>query len=455
VKGADVTAQLAEVPAQAEERWACVTRESRKGKESKSVENQGLSVEDEAAERGAVVVGTFPEPNVSGGRDLDHRPQFEAAVPLLERREANVLVFDSFDRWHRYMPVQWEVMGRVKAVGGRIYALDYGWVTDETAAEWQRMTTAGTNAEFYRRVTREKTMKANRRNVRRGVFPGPLPFFARQGEGKVAEHNAAKVKLMRQAIRMRLEGATIRECRAYLNGHGVEISYRGVQSAFTSKLLVGRIEYGGEVNLESFPPVIDPEMFGRLQKVRVTRGRRSKSDRLLARLRILRCGTCGTLLQVGTSKTSYPTYKCSNADCARRVSISAPVAEREVSEFARARLKGLRGKSSKRAGLRKAQRELEQATERLDSLVEMLDGSEDVGKTREKLAAARADRDAKAARVEQLRRAFGEEVTLDAFRNWDEITLAGRRDLISAVVASATVAPGRGDDRITIGPFSE
>jgi hypothetical protein len=38
---------------------------------------------------------------------------------------------------------------------------------------------------------------------------------------------------------------------------------------------------------------------------------------------------------------------------------------------------------------------------------------------------------------------------------WDEITLAGRRDLISAVVESATVAPGRGDDRITIEPFSE
>jgi DNA invertase Pin-like site-specific DNA recombinase len=450
-----MTAQLAEVPAQAEERWACVTRESRKGKQSKSVENQGLSVEDEAAERGAVVVGTFPEPNVSGGRDLDHRPQLEAAVQLLERREANVLVFDSFDRWHRYMPVQWEVMGRVKAVGGRIYALDYGWVTDETAAEWQRMTTAGTNAEFYRRVTREKTMKANRRNVRRGVFPGPLPFFARQGEGKVAEHAAAKVKLMREAIRMRLEGTTIRECRAYLNRHGVEISYRGVQSAFTSKLLVGRIEYGGEVNLESFPPVIDPEMFGRLQKIRVARGRRSKSERLLARLRILRCGTCGGLLQVGTSRTSFATYKCGNRDCERHVSISAAVAEQEISEFVRLRLKGLQGKSSKRASLRTAESELERANERLDSLIEMLGGFEDVAKTREKLAAARDDRDAKAERVRQLRRSFGPNVTLDAFRDWSEISFAGRRDLISAVVERATVAPGRGTSRITVEPFSE
>jgi hypothetical protein len=98
---------------------------------------------------------------------------------------------------------------------------------------------------------------------------------------------------MQAAIRLRLDGATIREAQAYLNRNGVEISYRGLQSAFASKLLVGRIEYGGEVNVESFDQVIDPETFGQLQRVRATRGRRPKSDRLLARLRILRCGTCG------------------------------------------------------------------------------------------------------------------------------------------------------------------
>jgi DNA invertase Pin-like site-specific DNA recombinase len=448
--------QLPEVPAPVPERWACVPRVSRG---DDSIETQVTLMEEAAARTEATVAAMLPEPNVSGGNTLDRRKGLGAAVEMIENGEADVLVFNTYDRFHRYMPVQYEVLARLQAVNAKIVCLDYGEVRDDTAAEWFRAHTTGGNNEYYRRVTREKTMAANRLNVRKGVFPGPLPFFARQRDpengDKVAEHDPRKVKLMQAAIRLRLDGATIREARAYLNRHGVEISYRGLQSAFASKLLVGRIEYGGEVNVESFTEVIDPETFGQLQRVRVTRGRRPKSERLLARLRILRCGTCGTLLQVGTSRTSYPTYKCSNADCARRVSISAPAAERELSEFVRARLKGLRGKSSKRAGLRKAQRELEQARERLESLVEMLDGSEDVGKTREKLAAARADRDAKAERVEQLRRAFGQEVTLDAFRNWDEITLAGRRDLISAVVESATVAPGRGDDRITIEPFSE
>jgi hypothetical protein len=199
---------------------------------------------------------------------------------------------------------------------------------------------------------------------------------------------------------------------------------------------------------------VDAETFGRLQKVRVTRGRRSKSERLLARLRIMRCGTCGGLLQVGTSRTSFATYKCGNRDCERHVSISAAVAEQEISQFVRLHLKGLRGKSSKRASLRTAENELERASERLDLLIVMLDGFDDVAKTREKLAAARDDRDAKAERLRQLRRSFGH-VTLDAFRDWSEISFAGRRDLISAVVESATVAPGRGESRITIQPFGE
>jgi DNA invertase Pin-like site-specific DNA recombinase len=444
--------QLAVAPEAAPERWACVPRVSRG---DDSIETQVTLMEEAAAKGEARVAAMLPEPNVSGGNTLDRRKGLGAAVEMCEKDEADVLVFNTYDRFHRFMPVQYEVLERVHAAGKRVFCLDYGEVRDDTAAEWLRAHTTGGNNEYYRRVTREKTMAANRLNVRRGVFPGPLPFFARQGEGKIAEHNPRTVKLMRKAIEMRLAGETIRECRAYLNGHGVEISYRGVQSAFTSKLLVGRIEYGGEVNVESFPPVIDPETFGRLQKVRVPRGRRSKSERLLARLRILRCGTCGGLLQVGTSRTDYATYKCGNRDCKRHVSISAEVAEREISEFVRGRLKGLRGKSSKQADLRRADRELEQARERLDSLVEMLDGYDDVAKTREKLAAARDDRDAKGARVEQLRRAFGRDISLDAFRDWNEITLAGRRDLISAVIESAAVAPGRGDSRITIQPFGE
>jgi DNA invertase Pin-like site-specific DNA recombinase len=448
--------QLAVAPEAAPERWACVPRVSRG---DDSIETQVALMEEAAQRSESTVAAMLPEPNVSGGNTLDRRKGLGAAVEMIENGEADVLVFNTYDRFHRFMPVQYEVLERVHAAGGRITCLDYGEVRDDTAAEWLRAHTTGGNNEYYRRVTREKTMAANRLNIRHGVFPGPLPFFARQrdpGSGdKRAEHDPRKVELMREAIRLRLEGATIREARAYLNRNGVEISYRGLQSAFASKLLVGRIEYGGEVNVESFAPVLDAETFGQLQRVRVTRGRRSRSERLLARLRILRCGTCGTLLQVGTSRTSYPTYKCSNADCARRVSISAPVAERELSEYVRARVKGLKGKSSKRTELRKAERELEQANERLDSLVEMLDGFDDVAKTREKLAAARYDRDVKAERVHQLRRAFGPEVTLNAFRDWDEITFAGRRDLISAVVASATVAPGHGDNRITIEPFSE
>lgn len=67
------------------------------------------------------------------------RAKFEAAVQLVEGRAADVLAFDSYDRWHRNRDTARETFERVKAAGGRLYAVGYGWITDETYAEWKRM----------------------------------------------------------------------------------------------------------------------------------------------------------------------------------------------------------------------------------------------------------------------------------------------------------------------------
>ena len=58
------------------------------------------------------------------------------------------------------------------------------------------------------------------------------------------------------------------------------------------------------------------------------RGRRAKSERLLARLGILRCGTCGGRLVVGSATRRSTFYRCTpTSDCPRRVTISADIAE--------------------------------------------------------------------------------------------------------------------------------
>ena len=60
-----------------------------------------------------------------------------------------------------------------------------------------------------------------------------------------------------------------------------------------SRMYLGEIHFGELHNLNAHEPIIkDRALFERVQRRTVSRGRQAKSERLLARLGVLRCGTC-------------------------------------------------------------------------------------------------------------------------------------------------------------------
>lgn len=451
---------LVEVQAPRPERWVGVPRISREDEGAKSLENQAAHIGAAAEAADATLVAMLHERNVSGGNSLDHRRGLGAAVEMIENGEAEVLVLSAFDRWHRSMPVQYEVMARVHAANGKIVPLDYGGeVRDDTASEWLRAHTTGGQAEYYRRLTREKTIAANRLNVDRGVVPGHLPFYLKQRgkDDKVAVRDERRVKLAVEVIEMRLAGRTLKETREFLRRRGVKISASTMQSLFGSRLLLGEIHYTGHVNDHAFDPLIEEDTFNRLQVIRLPRGRRPNSARLLARLQILRCETCGSPMQVGTSKGTYPTYHCpTSVECSRRAAISAVKAEQIVSDYTRARLEGLRERITKDGDLAQADRDVERARAKLDAVIETFDELQTDPAVKMKLRTLSADLEAATGRRDHLRDTSGPAAfVLDAYRDWDDLSADGRRALIRAVVASVTVRPGRVRDKIaSITPVS-
>src|SRR5207302_4740336 len=95
---------------------------------------------------------------------------------------------------------------------------------------------------------------------------------------------------------------------------------------------------GELVNLSAHEAIIDRELWQRVQRMVVPRGRQPGSVRLLARLGVLRCGSCGARL--GSMKLpkqdDYPIYRCpSTSDCDHHVTISAVIAEDVVSAAVR------------------------------------------------------------------------------------------------------------------------
>ena len=397
------------------------------------------------------MLDTLPELDVSGGAALAERPGLSRAVAMVESGDADVIVVAYFDRLVRSLSVQAEVVERIERAGGAILAVDSGEVRADTASRWLSSTLLGMVAEYHRRSTAERTVEGKRRAVARGVAPFPnLPPYLRRGEGGVIELDPKRARIVRDAIRLRVEGGTIAAVREYLGSRGIKRSYHGTQALLTSRMLLGELRFGDDVNEGAFPALIDSETWHRLQRVFVSRGRRAKSERLLARLGVLRCGSCGGRMSVGTSQGQYALYRCSpTSDCSKRVTISAEVAERTVVEAVQDLLAGIEGRASVESGEGDAAEEVARAQDALDKAIRSFAGLEDEEAARERLQELRAARDQARERHDELLAASAPAITVGA-GDWDLLTLDERRALIRAVVDRAVVRPGRGADRITV-----
>jgi len=227
------------------------------------------------------------------------------------------------------------------------------------------------------------------------------------------------VPLVEECFRMRLEGSSIMTIRAYLEAHGVSRSPRGVQQLLQNRAYLGEIKFGDLENLYAHEAIIDVDTFNQVQRKKIARGPQPKSDRLLARLRVLRCGSCHSPL--GTMKlprqNDYPIYRCgSHNDCDAHVTIAAEIAERWVWDRVKERLANVEGRAS-----------ADQTALRLVK-----------------------DRDAKQEALDNAPPGFDETVRVD-----DDLPLAAKRAVIHAVVRTVTVAPSgsglaRGAARLAI-----
>jgi site-specific DNA recombinase len=174
-------------------------------------------------------------------------------------------------------------------------------------------------------------------------------------------------------------------------------------------------------------------------------GRKAKSERLLARLGVLRCGSCGARMVVGTARQGgkrYPYYRCPPVgDCPQRVTISAPLVEGVVVAAVRRRLADVEGRASAERNVHDAQVTLDRAQSDLDAAIRAFAGLEDEDAARTRLAELRDARDEAREHVEHL----GSPrlvMTVNLSRDWDLLTLEERRAAIRLTVAAVRVAPG-------------
>jgi len=138
----------------------------------------------------------------------------------------------------------------------------------------------------------------------------------------VVEPAAAKVVV--QAFKRRDRGTSLVEIQAWLAENGIERALSGVAWMLRSRMYLGEIHFGELHNIRAHEAIIkDRALFERVQRRTVSRGHQAKSDRLLARLGVLRCGICGSRMVINSDSGSYRCGDTSANRCRRRVAVKA------------------------------------------------------------------------------------------------------------------------------------
>jgi DNA invertase Pin-like site-specific DNA recombinase len=445
-----------------------------------SVDHDGYSPDEQlerlraACERdGKNLVRVHRELDVSGARPLAQRPGLRAAVAAVEDGDADEILAAYFDRLFRSLKTQAEAIERVERAGGKIGSVDFGAIGEATTAQWLSSTTIGMMAEYHSRSTRERTEPTRERLVREGKLPWPKPPRGMYLDGERRVHiDEDERETFAEVFAMRAAGESKQAVRRYLAEQGHHVTIRGVEAILGQPLYMGELRFGKRVNRHPFgdvEPITDRRTWDAVQAMKTPGGRQAPSDRLLARLGVLRCAGCGSKMVAGAShvawtnkdgetrNTRYAFYKCGVwQECPAPCTISAANVEAFVSERAREILvdlevqeSGLREAALARRDAVAAVAAVKRARRRLMTDPDLTD--EEV---EDELRPLRADRERKLALADELQAESEIVEALNAARDWERLTVVERRALIRLAIARADVERGRNAvrHRVTVTP---
>jgi site-specific DNA recombinase len=308
----------------------------------------------------------------------------------------------------------------------------------------------GLVSEFVSDSIKEKAGEGQARAVAAGHFIGRAPVGYLKGSDSVLVPDPATREIVREAFERRADGASVDDIRVQLHSQGIERTVSGVRALLASRVYLGEINFGKLRRLGAHPALVDADTFKRAQRVKPSPGRKTKSDRLLARLGVLRCSSCGGRMSASSAGSrSYPFYRCASQACERPMTIGAEIAEGLVTDAVHEARADVEGRASAQQGIRRAHETLTQAEDELQAALRVLADFANEAGAIERLSELREARDEAQARVDQLG-ASSAAITVSPSADWGRLTLDERRALIRVTIARVLVSPGRGADRVSV-----
>lgn len=407
---------------------------------------------------GLNVLAVHPELDVSGGKPLAKRgttakPGLLQAVEAIERGEAEVLVAAYFDRLFRSLKVQAEVVERVERAGGKVLALDVGHVSSDSAAQWLSGTMLGAVSEYYRRSIGERIYASDARAIKNGKPPFPrIPLGYRRSEKGPLEPDPATLSLAVEIFTMRADGASWQTLLNHLAAHGITYSQAGLRALLANRIYLGELRFGELHNHKAHKAIIGPELFERVQSTWSPRGRVPRSQLLLARMRLVRCDRCGSVMGPATwvhqpTGQKMKRYRCPTPGPGH-ASIDAKIVDDLAADAAWLTVADMEGRAAANRTYAEAKSKAEASQSDLDAAVRtfVAAGIESEPAVIEKLSALRDRRDTDAAHAASCRPTDGIPVYLSELER-ERATHDELRDLIAATLHKVAIIPGKRGDR--------
>jgi DNA invertase Pin-like site-specific DNA recombinase len=388
--------------------------------------------------------------NVSASWALEDRPKLLYAIEEVEAKRAKVIVAERFDRMFRNEILRRMVIKRIEDAGGQLWSEKGGQMTNQKAEGRLAHNIGGDVSEYTLETAKERSWDAVEIAIETGTFNGPVaPLGYVVGPDRKLVPDEATKQVVVDAFDLRAGGATAKKVRAMLAERGIKRSLAGVRQMFASRVYVGELHAGNHTpNLSAHPAIVDRDVFDRVQRMSVPAGRNTKSDRLLARLGVLRCATCDGRMSASQTGRGYAFYRCASNECKQPMTISAPLVESVVERAMPGILASVVGHASEVEQYEAAKVAMETAQARYDAYTADYDPLEpsDV----ERRHSLRAVRDAARAKVASLEGSASRDFPIGA--RWDDLSFTLKRIGIQRRIERIVIAPGRGESRITIQP---
>ena len=285
-----------------------------------SIEGQ-LRVNYEYAKReGYSVVGEYID-RATTGTNADKRPAFQKMIADAKKRGFEVVIVYKLDRFARNRYDSAIYKHKLKACGVKVVSATENISDSPEGIILEAVLEA--SAEYYSLELSQKVKRGLKESAIKGTFTGGKPPFGYKVLDKRVAIDEDKAPYIKWAFEAYADGKSKKEIIKELNAKGVrsatgrDLTLNSFQHCLNNKKYIGKVSYGGVEYENTYPAIIDEELFQRVQ-ARMERLAHSPASKKARQDYLLQgkayCGMCGTRLvgHAGTSKSGekYYYYAC-------------------------------------------------------------------------------------------------------------------------------------------------